>query len=789
MDATTTPAPTPALLESAEELREALLALRRQHDALNRSAAHAQHLLDALESLLGLGDQDDPFERVFASLHLVFTFSQAMLLAEATSGGGPEDCAAAPPTLECIVATPPTLAQSRWPVGALFRKVMVGRVVTTFSNEGLEEWRDAAALGLSARQSALYLPVRVRERRGLLVLLRPEGSEGFDRAHVGLARRFSVLVSHALATRYASQSAAESMRLRELTAQLRAREQEAKRNADLLVEVVNLLPMGVAVQDEAGRLQVVNHVAARALRVPLDALRGDAPFSLMGGSGEDAERRRTTFLDHLQSGKEYTRERQVTIGEREHTLLVTGRPVRIFDERLLLSAVLDITERKRFEEELTHRAFHDQLTGLPNRALMHEIVESALRKHQRGGMFALAFIDLDNFKQVNDYYSHAIGDGLLRSVAERISHTIRPGDTLARISGDEFLLLIEPLADEQLLPPLIDRVVEALKQPFQIEEHEVMTSASVGASIYPAHGADYETLRRNADNAMYRAKRDRKGSASYFELSMASALTARMELEQRLRAAIRERSFRAVFQPKVHLTSGQVAGFEALIRWVEDDGTVQAPGTFIALASELGLVDDITHFVLQDVVHELPRLLQRFGPHVAVSINIAARQAGDVEFMKTVMAQIEESGLARHIVLELTEDALVATQRFQRHVLPRLRTMGVRVSIDDFGTGYSSLSTLADITADEVKVDRAFVTSIHERPRSQGILKAIESLCGALQIDMVAEGVETEEERRYLAQHTSIRCAQGFLFARPQFIDALLATPLPMWESPGRQEG
>ncbi|MCW5624126.1 MAG: EAL domain-containing protein [Burkholderiales bacterium] len=757
---------TASSIESAEELREALLALRREHDGLLQTSAQTQLLLDALESLLGVELEDDPFARMFTSLRKLFAFSQALMLIE-TSNDGEQP-------LECIVADPVDLFGSTWPVGSLFRKVMDGRVVTTFSNATVAEWRHATGLGLSTEQSALYVPVRVRERRGILMVLRAVGSEGFNRSDVTLARRFSVLASHALAARVANQSAAEGRRLRELTERLQHSEQVAKRNADLLHEVVNVLPIGVAVQDEDGRLLLVNDEVASVLGQSAEELRGKLPFSLMGGSPADADRRRERYRQHLLSGAESSRERTVISKGRAQTLLVTGKPVRIFDERLLLSASLDITERKRFEQELSQRAFHDQLTGLPNRALMQEIVDKALTTHRRGGMFALAFIDLDNFKQVNDYYSHAIGDGLLKAVSERIVETIRAGDTLSRISGDEFLLLIDPLDSQEDLPPLINRVIDALKQPFTIEGHELLTSASMGASIYPLHGDDYEALRRSADSAMYRAKRDRKGSATYFDMTMGDALTARMELEQRLRAAIRERRFRAAFQPKVRIATGEVMGFEALIRWVDQDGTVHMPGTFIELASELGLLDDLTCFMLEEVTSSLPRLNARFGDHIAVSLNVAARQAGDVAFMQSLIDQLAVGGYARHIVLELTEDALVATQRFQREVLPRLRSLGVRVSIDDFGTGYSSLSTLADITADEVKVDRAFITAIHERPRSQGILKAIESLCSALAIDMVAEGVETAEELEYLGTHTAIGCVQGYYFARPQFIEALV---------------
>jgi diguanylate cyclase (GGDEF)-like protein/PAS domain S-box-containing protein len=753
-------APLPAPIESAEALREALVALHREHDALRIANDHANQLLEALEALLNVGLEDDAFASVFAALHKVFTFTHALALAERRNGG-----------MEAVVADPVHLAGSHWPVGAFFRKVMEGRVVTTFTNEGLEEWQNADVLGLASAQSALYAPLRVRNRRGILMLLRAPGEGGFDRTHVALARKFSVLASHALAARYATQSEAESASLRALTEQLQRSEQGAKRNADLLNEVVNLLPVGVTVQDEAGRFILVNDAAAQLWQRPASELRGVAPYSLLP---DDAARRmRQCDLDRMHSGRIGSEEQGVRVGGDTVTLLSSYKPVRIFDEMLLLSTSLDITERKRFEEELSHLAFHDPMTGLPNRALMQEIVDTALQSHQRGGMFALAFIDLDNFKQVNDYYSHAIGDALLMAVATRISENMRSADTLARISGDEFLLLINPLERQHDLPPLIDAVVEALKQPFAIEGIEILTSASVGVSVYPLHGRTYEALRRCADSAMYRAKNERKGGVTYFDISMGTALTARMELEQRLRNAIRDKHFRCAYQPKVAVRSGRVAGFEALIRWVEPDGTVHMPGVFIERVTELGLLDDITNFAFDDVCKDLASLQQRFGSDIGVSINVGARQAGDIRFMEAFIARVDDSGIAGNLILELTEDALVATQRFQMQVLPRLREMGVRVSIDDFGSGYSSLSTLADITADEVKVDRAFITAIHQRPRSQGILKAIESLCRALGISTVAEGVETAEELEYLRTHTEIGLVQGYYFSRPEFADVL----------------
>jgi len=779
-------APEAAPLESTEALREALFTLRRDHDALATTAAQAQQLLDALESLLAMGPDDEPFARVFASLHSVFAFDHAMLLAEhgapAANAGRPgaEQDTGVDPTLECIVADPAALSGLRWPVGPLFRKVMGGRVVVTFSNADAQEWRAMARpleslLPHWAGQPSLHLPVRTRDGNGILLLMRRVGAPGFDRQDAALGRRFSVLVSHALAARTASRSAAEERRLRELSERLQRSEQQTRRDAELLQALVDLLPVGVAVQDAKGRFQLVNDAAASAFGMPAAAMMQSAAMHLLSGSDGNPARSRAAFDQHLASGRLRTRERSIPAPTGARSLLITGKPVTIFNERLMLSTSLDITEHKRLEQDLARRAFHDALTGLPNRGRMSDIVDATLRQHRlSGGMFGLAFIDLDNFKRINDYYSHALGDALLKAVTRRIGQTIRSGDTLARISGDEFLLLIDPLASVADLPPLIERVTEALKQPFEVESHEILTSASVGAAVFPLHGDSYEALCRCADSAMYRAKDQRKGSVGYFDRSMGEALTARMETEQRLRVAIRERHFRAAFQPKLRLADGSVDGFEALVRWVQPDGCVQLPGSFIDIASELGLLDDITDFVLDDVARQLPTLVAKFGAGISVSINVSARQAGDLAFMQGLTERLVALGVAGRVVLELTEEALIATQRFQREVLPLLRTAGVRVSIDDFGTGYSSLAMLADITADEVKVDRSLITAIHERPRSQGILRAIESLCTALGMQVVAEGVETDAELAYLQQHTAIRIAQGYRFSRPMFVEALL---------------
>ncbi len=356
---------------------------------------------------------------------------------------------------------------------------------------------------------------------------------------------------------------------------------------------------------------------------------------------------------------------------------------------------------------------------------------------------------------------------------------LRESDMLSRISGDEFLLLLNPIQSQNEVAEYIQFILQRLRAPFFIDGSEVFASTSIGVSLYPEHGRSYEELRQNADIAMYRVKNDGKDAAVFFDVSMEREALARMRVEQSLRLAILEKRFCCAFQAKVDIRTQEIKGIEALVRLRDDEGVIQAPGTFINLAVELGLIDELTHMVLAEIIKSIDRVNDAFGPDVSISINVAAKQAGNPEFMRPFAEALEASGFPQRFMIEVTEDAFVAKTHFQDEILPIFRRLGVGISIDDFGIGYSSLSALADITADEIKIDRSFITDIHKRPRSQGILKAIELLSEALGMTVIAEGVETFEELAYLQAATKIRYAQGYYFSRPIFLEELRpATPI-----------
>ncbi len=544
----------------------------------------------------------------------------------------------------------------------------------------------------------------------------------------------------------------------------------------ILREVLRLLPTGVTVQDEHGNFLLVNDAAAALLQM---AAAAPAPSQLTD--------RRETCLELLRSGRAAVVEEAVSSGPARQVFLTTHRPARIAERNVLLSNSADITEQKAFEDALFRSAYYDELTGLPTRRVIEHrvntlIVRADAQSNSPGktqSHFALAFLDVDNFKHINDYYGHAIGDTLLVEMARRLGMDLRESDILSRISGDEFMLLLNPVQSEAEVAEYIHFILQRLKAPFFIDDSEIFASTSIGVSLYPEHGRNYDVLRQNADIAMYRVKNGSKGGAVFFDASMEREALARMKVEQSLRLAILEKRFCCAFQTKVDIRTKAVKGIEALVRLKDDEGVIQAPGTFINLAVELGLIDELTHLVLAEIVKSIDLINETFGPDTTISINVAAKQAGKPEFMRPFAAALEATGFPKRFMIEVTEDAFVTKTHFQDEILPIFRKLGIGISIDDFGTGYSSLSALADITADEIKIDRSFITDIHLRPRSQGILRAIESLSEALGMTVIAEGIETFEELAYLQGATNIRYAQGYYFSRPIFLEDLRpATPL-----------
>jgi diguanylate cyclase (GGDEF)-like protein len=488
---------------------------------------------------------------------------------------------------------------------------------------------------------------------------------------------------------------------------------------------------------------------------------------------EQCLNRLETGLELLRAGRALVAEECAGSGPARQVFLTSHRPVRIAERNLLLSSSAEISEQKAVEDHLFRSAYYDELTGLPTRRVIEHRANSLLGRDAPQLRFALAFLDIDNFKHINDYYGHTIGDALLVELAKRLGLDLRDSDMLSRISGDEFLLLLNPIQSEHEVAEYINFTLERLRAPFFIDGSEIFASTSIGVSLYPDHGASYDVLRQNADIAMYRVKNDGKGAAAFFDAGMEREALARMKVEQSLRLAILEKRFCCAFQAKVDIRTQDIKGIEALVRLRDDEGVIQAPGTFINLAVELGLIDELTHLVLAEIVKSIDLINETFGHEATISINVAAKQAGNPEFMGSFAEALEATGFPKRFMIEVTEDAFVTKTHFQDQILPIFRKLGVGISIDDFGIGYSSLSALADITADEIKIDRSFITDIHKRPRSQGILRAIESLSEALGMTVIAEGIETFEELAYLQAATRIRYAQGYYFSRPIFLEEL----------------
>jgi diguanylate cyclase (GGDEF)-like protein/PAS domain S-box-containing protein len=551
----------------------------------------------------------------------------------------------------------------------------------------------------------------------------------------------------------------------------------------------NLRKLSRAVEQSANAVMITNYSGVIEYVNPwFSRMTGYRAAEIVGKTIELLKSDRTPaetyqqMADTLLSGKEWTGELHRTRKSGDlYWCLETISPLKndAGEVTHFVAITEDISERKQAEETIRHLAFHDALTGLPNRRLFRDRLHQAAAVSCRSGTgFALMLLDLDRFKTVNDTLGHDIGDDLLSAVAERLTANTREGDTLARMGGDEFALIAIEIKCPEEMVHLAEKLLHILQSPFNLQGHELYISTSIGITLYPADTAEVDTLVKNADIALYHAKDQGRNNYQFFTGDTNAAMLFRLTLESSMRWALERNEFMLDYQPQMDILSGQIHGAEALIRWEHPEFGLIAPAQFIPLAEETGMIVPIGDWVLRTACAQA-KAWALAGMPMRVSVNLSARQFHQGDLAERIGNILRQTGLSPTLLeVELTEGILMEDTAQTGVILDKLHGMGVQISIDDFGTGYSSLSYLKRLPIQLLKIDQSFVRDINIDPDDRAIVTAVIALAHSLKLKVVAEGVETQDQLSFLQDH-DCDIIQGYLYSRPVSgaeVEALMKT-------------
>lgn len=608
-------------------------------------------------------------------------------------------------------------------------------------------------------RSYVFLQLRVRGKVAGIFSLYAHEPDAFDPGQLRLLEEMTEDVSFAL----------ENM-------EREAERRKTEDNLRKLSRAVEQSANAVMITDRNGVIEYVNPWFTRITGYTPEEVIGKTPGILKSGETHPETHKR--MRDTLLSGKEWSGElhNRKKNGETYWCLEVIS-PLKDDDGNIthFVAVTEDISERKQTEQAIRHLAFHDPLTGLPNRRLFNDrLHQAAAVRHRNGNSFALMLLDLDRFKTVNDTLGHDIGDALLKAVATRLLASMRPGDTLAHMGGDEFALIALDIVQPEDAAHIAESLLSILQEPFLLYGHELFTTASIGVTLYPNDAPNAEALIKNADIALYRAKDVGRNNFQFFTGDMNAAMTERLRLENAMRWAIDRGEFMLHYQPQVDALSRRIQGTEALIRWRHPELGMVSPAQFIPLAEETGMIVEIGEWVLRTACAQA-KAWEQAGMPTRVAVNLSARQFHHGDLAGLIAGILKEADLAPELLeVELTESMLVEDMEQTVQVLEKLHDMGVQMAIDDFGTGYSSLSYLKRLPIHVLKIDQSFVRDIHTDPDDRAIVNAVIALAHSLELKVVAEGVETREQLAFLHEH-HCDLVQGYLFSRPLPGDEVLA--------------